>query len=699
MMTDNKPLHILLIDSDLEEVNLIEEYLSGAHASLCTIDHVDRLSAGIDCLTQDKFDLVLLNLNLSDSTGPDTFSLVYEHPTNVPIIVLDDPADSERAARLIRQGAQDYLPKKELEAIRLAGAIRHAVERHAHTQELKTHVSTLDLAEQIQTKADLQKTEERFRQVITSISDHIYVTEVIEDGSRLNLYLSPNIETLTGYPYERFISDWSFWPTSVIHPEDRAAAARQSAKLTQGENTEMEYRLIRANGEVIWVRDSGKVEKKGNHIVIYGVVSDVTERKQAELELVIERALLAQRVEERTAELSIANAELARAARIKDEFLATISHELRTPLTAILGMSESLQENIFGVMNEDQNEALRYIEESGRHLLDLINDILDVTKIEAGKMDLWIETIYIHQVCEASLRFIKQMAAKKRIDISFEIDKPDIVLMADERRIKQILVNLLSNAVKFTPKGGRVGLIVESDAERELVRFIVWDTGIGISRGEMKHLFKPFVQIDSSLSRQHEGTGLGLSLVSRLTEMHGGGISLESQIGQGSRFIATLPWPQVVESETDDDEPDLPEIKIDPSAPGVQSQALILLAEDNEANIVTLQRFLQAKGYRIIVARNGTEAIARAKEERPDLILMDIQMPLMDGFEAVSRIRADARLTVVPIIALTALAMPGDRERCLEIGANDYLSKPFRLSRLVEVIETQLEGAAQKKIT
>ncbi|MCL4294136.1 MAG: response regulator [Anaerolineae bacterium] len=433
----------------------------------------------------------------------------------------------------------------------------------------------------------------------------------------------------------------------------------------------------------------------------------IGESKRAEQALEEERALLAQRVAERTAELSAANAELARAARAKDEFLASMSHELRTPLHAILGLSEVLQAQTRGPLSEDQLKFLRIIEESGRHLLALINDILDVAKIEAGKLELQSEPVLVEAVCQASLQFIKQAAVKKNIRVSFTLDPVLVFIQADARRLKQILVNLLHNAAKFTPEGGQVGLEVRDEPEAAAVRFIVWDTGPGIPPEHLPRLFQPFVQIDSSLSRTHEGTGLGLALVSRLVELHGGSVSVESDgvPGRGSRFIVSLPWQTVVISSKAE-----PSSRLEPGlttttpqrsffrqdrgskdAGSATEHPLILLAEDNEANIQLLTDYLEGEGYRVVVARHGAEALARASEERPALILMDIQMPGMDGLEAIGRLRTESQLTSVPIIALTALAMPGDRERCLAAGANDYLSKPVSLKKLVSAIAVYLE--------
>lgn len=535
----------------------------------------------------------------------------------------------------------------------------------------------------------LRASEDRFRQVITSISDHIYFWKVTESGEHVNLYLSPNVEELTGYPYSRFAEDWAFWNRQVIHPDDQPAAARQAAKLAHGQVSEMEYRLVLANGEIIWVRDSGRAEQVGGDILVYGVVSDITERKKAEEALAAERALLAQRVDARTAELSLANAELARAARLKDEFLAAMSHELRTPLNAVLGMSEALQEEVYGSLNDNQLTALARIEESGRHLLSLINDILDLSRIEAGKLELQITKVDIYAVCQSSLHFVDKAARDKQIKVSFELEE-NVSLYADERRLKQILINLLSNAVKFTPEGGKIGLNVRKDAEHQAVSFSVWDAGIGIAEENIDHLFQPFIQLDSRLSRHYEGTGLGLTLVYRMVEMHQGSVSVTSTLGEGSQFTILLP------QHSDVGQPQLEKVDTDETAELIavgEPSALILLAEDNEANITTFSNYLQAKGYGLVVARDGAEALERVKEYQPDLVLMDIQMPMMDGLAAIRHLRASSKFSDLPIVALTALAMPGDRERCLAAGANEYISKPISLKRLVGVIQSLLNNS------
>ena len=369
------------------------------------------------------------------------------------------------------------------------------------------------------------------------------------------------------------------------------------------------------------------------------------------------------------------------------------------PLNAILGMTEGLQEQVFGEINHEQTKALETIERSGSHLLELINDILDLAKIESGQIELDCTPTAIAPLCQSSLAFVKQQAMKKRIQLETKVPANLPELSLDERRIRQVLINLLNNAVKFTPEGGCISLEVTLQKQsknpdtadspsQNYLRIAISDTGIGIAPKNLNKLFQPFLQIDSALNRQYTGTGLGLSLVKRIIELHSGQVGVTSEVGVGSCFTIELPYGACGVSSPER-ETQL-ELSIESSQSLQEISPLILLAEDNEANISTISSYLRAKGYRLILANNGLEAIALAQSENPNLILMDIQMPEMDGLEAMQQIRRDPNLVDLPIIALTALAMTGDRDRCLAAGADDYISKPIKLRQLVTSIQQLL---------
>lgn len=423
--------------------------------------------------------------------------------------------------------------------------------------------------------------------------------------------------------------------------------------------------------------------------------SDLFKQLQQELS---DRQLAQAQLTDRNNELAVSNAELLRATLLKDEFLANMSHELRTPLNVILGMVEGLQDDVFGKINERQWKALTNVQTSATHLLELINDILDLSKFDAGRLELNCSPTSVAELCQSSLAFIRQQAAEKQIQLSVNSEEklPDILI--DERRMRQVLINLLNNAVKFTHSGGSVtleALLIQGTAEssdQQTLRLSVVDTGIGIAASDHQKLFQPFVQIDSALNRQYVGTGLGLALVKRIVELHGGHVSMSSALGEGSSFFVDLPLLSLAVSN--DNTIDRTEAGDGTGVITISRPArLILLAEDNEANIATVASYLTAKGYQLIIARNGLEAVEMATTNGLALILMDVQMPEMDGLEAMRRIRSEPNLASLPIVALTAFAMDNDRDRCLAAGADRYVSKPIKLRQLVSIIEELLSRA------
>ncbi len=408
------------------------------------------------------------------------------------------------------------------------------------------------------------------------------------------------------------------------------------------------------------------------------------ERLRALETLEQERALLAIRVQERTAELTAANAGLARAARLKDEFLANMRHELRTPLGTIISYSEALQDpQIYGGLTDQQLSIIHTMEDHGRRLLELIDDILDLTKIEAGKLKLKILPLSLQVISNACVRLMKSLAIKKQIQFTVTVEEQLISsqLAADEFYLIKILSNLLSNAIKFTAPGGTVKLSISGRRDQEVVYFHITDNGKGIAQADMINLFKPFEPLEGGLAKQQAGVGMGLCLVYRLTEMHGGSVSVVSEVDKGSQFTVALPWPQNQPEEIKN----LPKMK-------ALRQVTVLLAEDNPLSFEQLTVSLEIHGYSVILARNGIQAVEKAKEYLPGLILLDLQMPVMDGFKALQQIRADDKLAKVPLIVCTSLSGGGDRERCLTAGADEYLSKPVSFYELQRVMTGLLMG-------
>ena len=374
---------------------------------------------------------------------------------------------------------------------------------------------------------------------------------------------------------------------------------------------------------------------------------------------------------------------MERASQLKDEFLAAMSHELRTPLTAILGLSQLMQRAETGRLNEQQLEYVREIDRSGQHLLSLINDILDLAKIESGKQDIAGDAVDLAEVVGDAVAMVRTTAQRKGLAIEEGRPQAPAIVAGDERRLKQIALNLLSNAVKFTERG-TVGVDWSIDDDR--VAFTGWDTGPGITGDKHELLFRPFQQVDGRLARQHGGTGLGLALTKELVGLHGGAIDVTSEPGSGARFTVTLPRLATV--------PDAVVLETDGGDGALHLDLDVLVAEDDPIVQMMLGDALRAAGAYVHIAGDGAEAVRLASIVQPALILMDIQMPVMDGLEATRRIKDDPATRDIPVLAVSALAMTGDRERILAAGCDGYLAKPIDPDELVALVATMARQGA-----
>jgi CheY-like chemotaxis protein/nitrogen-specific signal transduction histidine kinase len=398
------------------------------------------------------------------------------------------------------------------------------------------------------------------------------------------------------------------------------------------------------------------------------------------------QAAMQERLEQVTAAFGLANAELSRAARVSDQFLANMSHELRTPLNTILGMSQALQEGVMGPVNDDQMSYLLMVEKAGRHLLTMLTDILTLSKAGAGRLDMTTGPVAAQALCQECMQFVIQPARQKHMKVELKCDPRAAVFEADENILKQILVNLLTNAVKFTGERGALGLDVKVEPERQTIEFCVWDNGVGIAPENLGRLFQPFVQLNDGLARLYPGTGLGLSLIYKLTELHAGSVAVESEPDKGSRFMVRLPW---------QDEPLEAPASGTGALTGNDDAPRILLVEDNELSIVRMQRSLESGGYRVTVARQGAEALERAAEEKPAVMVVDLQLAGMNGWAVIKHVRANPKMADVPIAGTTAMVIPGDRERCLQAGADEYLIKPICRAELLAVVAGLIKKTAE----
>lgn len=407
------------------------------------------------------------------------------------------------------------------------------------------------------------------------------------------------------------------------------------------------------------------------------------ERVLSQCSQTLEHICLIQRQHHRNQELLAHNQELQQTNQLKSEFLANTSHEIRTPLSSILGFTHLMREQGFSSTNLRHQEYLNIILSSGQHLLALINDILDLSKIEANQLDLQRETLDVRDSCQMAMTLVRERAVDKGLELQLDIAPEVTTVVADPLRLNQMLFNLLSNAVKFTPQG-RVGLTVAR--QHDFLLFTVWDTGVGISEEQQRLLFKPYSQIANTAVGREEGTGLGLALTQKLAELHGGWATAQSELNQGSRFTVALPWSAIAESS---DSLPLPSPGSDPTPSPVsvsRSTGEVLLVEDNHHNAKLMLTYLSKLGYRVTWACNGEEMWQVLSRSRPDLILMDVNLPEVDGLELTRQLQTDSRYQTIPVIAQTALAMKGDRDLCLEAGAVDYISKPINLTMLAALV-------------
>ena len=577
----------------------------------------------------------------------------------------------------------------------LAAAARHDAfseldQKFVHLFGASFAGRVFDILAQQRSQRLLAENEVRYRTLAENSADWVWSI----DPNGLHTYTNERCRDMLGISVDEALAveDWA----SLIHPDDRAIAlavmsdprARESGwrnLIIRWRHRDGSYRMLESNASPIF---SALGELNG----FIGIDRDITERVVAEQELKRHRDHLEELVVQRTADLSLAKEVAEAANRAKSTFLANMSHELRTPMNGIIGMAE------LALRRAEEPKVREYIGKvisSSRHLLEIINDILDLTRIEADRLILENRRFTLGVQLSALLELIRQAAAHKGID--FGLSFPDAVaqtqLNGDPLRLGQVLLNLGMNAVKFTERGSvqiAISKIGET-ADKATLRFEVRDTGIGIDREAQHRLFNSFEQADNSMTRRYGGTGLGLTICRQLVRLMGGDIGVSSVLGKGSTFwfIVTLDKHALSPVEHDMTLESGAEATLRAGFAG----ARVLLAEDEPVNQQIVDEFLRAAGLRVDLAEDGLEAVDMVRDNDYDLILMDLQMPVLNGLDATRVIRAMPRGAKVPIVALTANVQPSDQAAARAVGMDGHLAKPVTSTQLFAVVLAMLESA------
>ncbi|BAY35292.1 putative sensor protein (plasmid) [Nostoc carneum NIES-2107] len=657
------PARILLADDNADMRDYLRRFLSDYYQ----VETVGDGIAALNAVRQNPPDLVLTDVMMP---GIDGFELLRSLRNDdkiqyIPIILLSARAGEESRIEGLAAGADDYIVKpfsaKELLARVEASLKLSQLRQEAQLREKDLRMQAeAALRDRQQIEASLRESEERFRQMAETIESVFWLSDAT--ANKL-LYVSPAYEQVWGRSPEILYHDLSSW-IEMIHPDDQDLVLKATEKcVTNGNHTE-EYRIIRPDGTIRWIRDRGFLvqDGEGKPYRIAGVAEDISDRKQVEQE----RELLLLR--ERTA-----REEAERASRIKDEFLAVLSHELRSPLNPILGWSKLLQN---GKLSPSATAAaLATIERNAKLQVQLIDDLLDVSRILRGKLILNAIPLDLCSIISSALETVRLAAEAKSLEIHTHIT-PKVSVIGDPTRLQQVVWNILSNAVKFTPSGGKieVGLTcVDTNAQIQ-----VRDTGKGISAEFLPYVFEHFQQEDGSTTRQFGGLGLGLAIVRQLVELHGGTVAVDSAgEGQGATFTVYIPL-----AKNPVPTPALPASE----QQNVNLEGINILVVDDEPDSREFLTFvLTQQQATVTTVASGAEALQILAKAVPDLLISDIGMPEMDGYMLMQTIRASQPDKFLPAIALTAYAGELNQQKAIAAGFQRHIVKPIDPNAVVAI--------------
>jgi PAS domain S-box-containing protein len=680
VMTDT--LRILHLEDDLVDAELIEATLrnGGVACEIVRVCSRHEFLTALDGL----YDLILSDYSMPGFDGVTAQAIARERRPDLPFVFVSGTIGEEVAIDRLKEGATDYVLKQRL--ARLPSAVRRALDERQErrkrrraeaevrrlNQELEARVvertAQLATANAAVAAREAQLAEATaFLQQLVAASPSI-ILRFEPDDLRVT-YASPNLGWLLGYSVEEVVDVPGFWP-EIVHPDDQIRVLRRLREAMDATVVQMEqeYRLRAKDGRYRWVFNLLRIEYDdlAQPTAILGYVLDIADRKAAE-----EEARLARQQAER-------------ANRAKSEFLSRMSHDLRTPLNAILGFAQLLE---LELGEPTELESVRQILNGGTHLLDLINEVLDIAAIEAGRLRLSPETLPLTDTVLNVVELLRPLADMRQIAVSCEID-PLVQVRGDRQRLRQVLVNLIGNAVKYNRTAGTVRVTTSATGDAGMIRINVHDTGEGIASDKIARLFKPFER----LGAEHgpvEGTGLGLAVAKGLTEAMDGSIGVESEVGRGTTFWVELPRAQPAASA------DAAAAFGVPDADPVRSLGTVLYIEDNQSNVRLMQRVMARRpGMVLIAAASGREGLAIAANKRPDVIFLDLQLPDMHGEEVLAALRREAGTADVPIAVLSADSGPAQMERLRAAGADAYFPKPIHIARLLKFVDRSARGRA-----
>ncbi|MEG5137197.1 MULTISPECIES: hybrid sensor histidine kinase/response regulator [unclassified Microcoleus] len=648
-------VNVLLVDDRPENLVALEAILNSHSYNLV---QANSGAEALRCLLNDDFAVILLDVQMPGMDGFETATLIRsrDRSRSTPIIfVTAFSSNDTHVFKGYSLGAVDYL-FKPLEPEILTSKVQVFVELFQKTAEVKRQATQLAAVNN-----ELSKSEERFRTLCACSPLGIYLADV--EGRCT--YMNPRCQEISGLILDENLV--SVWQRSV-HPENRdRVVADWLGWIKEGHEYSSEFRLV-DNEDVRWihVQSSPMFSDLGKLIGHVGTVRDITDRKQAEEE----RGRLIRE--------QVARQEAERANQMKDEFLAILSHELRTPLNAILGWSRLLRAKKFD--QETIDKALETIERNAKSQAQLVEDILDVSRILRGKLNFNLYPIQLKNVIEMAIDSLKPLAETKSIVIEFQADSNVGKVIGDSDRLQQVIWNLLSNAIKFTPEEGKIEVRLKLVGDEAQIQII--DSGIGIAPDFLPYVFDRFRQADSSTTRSYGGLGLGLAIVRHLVEQHGGKVGAQNNTGEGAKFTVSLP---VAEDNGQGDLDDCSELNDATEALPTLANLQLLVVDDDDDTREFLIAVLEDEGAVVRSAASVAGALAALESSWPDVLLSDIGMPGADGYELIARVREMEVLRdrKMPAIALTAYVRESDRRQALEAGFQMHLSKPVEVTKLI----------------